>query len=338
MSTHEPQDRIDRLRRSVESGQYEVDALAVADAILRVHGVEPTPPSLAPVNRTLARVTDVARGFLMGSADVVPGVSGGTVALVLGIYPRLVSNIRLGSHALGRLLRGDGSGFVSRFKSVEWPFLLSVLAGIALAIVTLASVIGALRDDYPLETAGLFFGLVAASIYVAWRLIDRPGVREAAAVVVAAVVVFLVLGIQSGPITEPSLLVVFAAGAVAICAMILPGVSGAFILLAIGMYDDVIDAIRDRELAVIVVFGVGAVVGLALFSSILHWLLELHHDIVMAGLVGLMVGSLRVLWPWPDGTESATLAAPTDPILTPIVLGIVGVGAVLMLARVAKSR
>ncbi|NNC74337.1 MAG: DUF368 domain-containing protein [Acidimicrobiia bacterium] len=216
----ERDERIRQLRGRVEAGEYDVDSLAVADAILHAHGVEPSPPSLRPVNRLL----DVVRGFLMGSADVVPGVSGGTVALVLGIYPRLVSNIRLGSHALGRLIRGDGKGFRSRLKAVDWPFLLSILAGIAIAIVALASVIGTLRDDYPIETSGLFFGLVAASIFIAWGLISRPGMREAVVATVAAVAVFLVLGVQSGPIAEPTLVVVFVAGAVAICAMILPGV------------------------------------------------------------------------------------------------------------------
>ena len=273
----------------------------------------------------------------MGSADVVPGVSGGTVALVLGIYPRLVASIRMGSHALGRAVRLDGRGFVDRLKKVEWPFLLSILTGIALAVILLASVIGTLRDDYPIETAGLFFGLVAASIAVAVPLVDRFGSRELSVMTVAAVGVFALLGVQSGPVTDPSLLVVFIAGAVAICAMILPGVSGAFILLAIGMYDDVIDAIRDWEMSVIVVFGVGAIIGLALFSSLLHWLLEHHHDVVMAGLVGLMAGSLRVLWPWPDGSDSSTLAAPSDPLVWPILLAVIGAAVVLAIARFARE-
>lgn len=332
-------DRIESLRRQVEAGAYDIDPLDVADAVLFAHGVDPGPPSLAPVTsfRPAARIADVARGFLMGSADVVPGVSGGTVALVLGIYPRLVASIRMGSHALGRAVRFDGRGFVDRLKKVEWPFLLSILTGIALAVILLASVIGTLRDDYPIETAGLFFGLVAASIAVAVPLVDRFGPRELSVMTVAAVGVFALLGVQSGPVTDPSLLVVFIAGAVAICAMILPGVSGAFILLAIGMYDDVIDAIRDRELSVIVVFGVGAIIGLAFFSSLLHWLLEHHHDVVMAGLVGLMAGSLRVLWPWPDGSDSSTLAAPSDPLVWPILLAVIGAVVVFAIARFARE-
>jgi putative membrane protein len=246
----------------------------------------------------------------MGSADVVPGVSGGTVALVLGIYERLVATIHLGAGAAGHLLRADLRGVRERLGQVEWGFIIPLLVGIAAAFITLARVIEHLLEEYPVEVAAVFFGLVAASVWVALGYLRRPDVRLIPIALVAGAVTFVALGLRGDDVADPSLLAVFGAGAIAVCAMILPGVSGSFILLMLGMYDYMISALNDRDLAVVVVFLVGAVIGLALFSSLLDTLLRNFHDIVLAALIGLMIGSLRVLWPWPEGTESAALEAP----------------------------
>ena len=237
----------------------------------------------------------------MGAADVVPGVSGGTIALVLGIYQRLIDRIRAGAQALGALLKGDFGGFWRRLLALDYWFLLPLLFGILLAVASLASVIETQLHDNPEEMAGLFFGLVAASVVVALGMLHERLPFHYAVMAVVAVVIFVLLGYQSGPVADPAPLAFLGAGALAVCAMILPGISGSFILLMIGMYSAVIGAIDDRAMADIVLVAVGCVIGLALFSSVLGWVLDRHFDVVMAGLIGLMIGSLRVLWPWPNG-------------------------------------
>ncbi len=237
----------------------------------------------------------------MGAADIVPGVSGGTIALILGIYERLLDSIRSGAGSLARLLRGDGAGFRQRLSSIEWSFILPLLVGIGFAFVALSSMIDRLLRDEPEAMAGLFFGLVLASILVASKLMTRRDMPRLIIVVSVAVVAFVVLGFQSGSVSAPPPLLFFGSGALAICAMILPGISGSFILLMIGMYGAVIGAIHDRELADIAATGIGAVTGLALFSTGLSWILANHRDTLLAALIGLMAGSLRVLWPWPNG-------------------------------------
>lgn len=237
----------------------------------------------------------------MGAADIVPGVSGGTVALILGIYDDLVGNIGRGSNALARLLRGDVSGFVKRLKAVDWIFLIPLLVGMVTAVVVLAGIIEAALQDYPEAMAGLFFGLVLGSIVVARQLLVAPDRSHAVLAATVGATMFVLLGFQSGPAIDPSPIALVGAGALAICAMILPGISGSFILVMIGMYAAVLGAVDDRALTDIALVGLGAILGLALFSQLLSRLLAKFHDLLMAALIGLMLGSLRVLWPWPNG-------------------------------------
>lgn len=275
----------------------------------------------------------------MGSADVVPGVSGGTVALVLGIYERLVATIHHCASAAGHLLQADLRGVRERLRQVEWAFILPLLGGIAVAFVTLARVIEVLLEDHPVELAAVFFGLVAASGWVALGYLKEPDARLIPVALVSAVITFLVLGLRGDDVTDPSLLVVFGAGALAICAMILPGISGSFILLMIGLYEYMIGALNDRDLLVAGVFILGAAIGLALFSSVLDRLLRDHHDIVLAAMIGLMVGSLRVLWPWPDGTESAAIEAPlSGEWLIPLALALAAAALVVAVGLAARRR
>jgi putative membrane protein len=271
------------------------------------------------------------RGVLMGAADIVPGVSGGTVALVLGIYTRLIGSIRSGSSAIGNLLRGDVRGFRTHLGEVEWGFLIPLGVGILAAILSLAQLIETLLLDHPEAMAGLFLGLVAGSVVVAWRLVGHWDARRLGIGAVAAVLTFLLLGLKESTSTDVaadagdySLLAFFLAGAVAICAMILPGVSGSFLLVILGMYGAVLSAVNDRDVVVVAVFALGCVVGLGLFSQLLHWALATRHDAVMAALIGLMVGSTRVLWPWPAGVDSTALGTPAGPVLMPVVMAVGG--------------
>ncbi len=287
---------------------------------------------------------NVLRGFSMGAADIVPGVSGGTIALVLGIYRHLVASIRDGSKAIFALLKGDGRGAIGRLEGIDWAFLLSLLAGILVAVAALSHVLETALEDHPVEMAGLFFGLVAGSAVIAWGLLNHRTARNAAILVGAAVVFFLVLGLTGGTtedavqqLDSPALWIFFGSGAIAICAMILPGISGSFLLVIMGMYGALLSAVTDRDLVSLAVFGLGAVVGLAVFSQLLHWALEHHYDVVMSVLIGLMVGSIRVLWPWPGGVETTELAAPGSGggVLVPVLLALVGLAVVVTIDRVS---
>ena len=237
----------------------------------------------------------------MGAADVVPGVSGGTIALVLGIYRELIDSIRDAARALGTLFKGDVRGFWERVTAFDFLFLVPLGVGIVLAVGALASVIGTQLHDNPRNMAGLFFGLVAASVVVALGLLTERSSQGYLIMVAVGVVVFVLLGYQSGPVADPPPLVFLGAGALAICAMILPGISGSFILLMIGMYPAVIHTVDERNFADAAFMGIGCVIGLALFSSVLGWVMDRAFNTVMAALIGLMLGSLRVLWPWPNG-------------------------------------
>ena len=183
---------------------------------------------------------------------------------------------------------------------------------------------------------------------IGWDLISARTSTHLAVVLLVAVAIFFGLGFQSGPVTDPSPVVLVGAGALAICAMILPGISGSFILLMIGMYAAVIGAVDDRAFGDLALVGIGAVIGLALFSTLLGWLLDHHGDTVMAAMVGLMLGSLRVLWPWPNGVgviseeesevvDGTGLELPAgDELLGPVALGMIGFVIVMVLAQIGK--
>ncbi len=279
----------------------------------------------------------------MGAADIVPGVSGGTVALVLGIYERLVESIRAGSSALGHMVRGDWPGTGRWLQRVDWGFLIPLLVGILLAVLSLASVLETLLHDYPEEMAGAFTGLIAGSVIIAWRLVGRWHAMALATAVGMAVATFYVLGLREGTsdetvaqLADPALWAFFGAGAIAICAMILPGVSGSFLLVVLGMYGPVLEAVNERSLTTLGVMLVGMILGLALFSQLLSWALSHHHDTVVAGLIGLMAGSLRVLWPWPDGLDSTVLGRPDENLAGVVGLSVLGLAVVVLLGRLGS--
>jgi len=239
-----------------------------------------------------------ARGLLMGGADVIPGVSGGTVALILGIYERLIRAIRNGASALLAAVRLDLGGSRRRFGEVEWRLVLPLAAGVLTALVIGSRVIPPLLEAYREPVYALFFGLILGSVSVPYRRIDVVGRKEVLLVAVAAVAAFVIVGLPPREIADPSLIYVFASAAVAICAMILPGVSGAFLLLVLGIYATSLEALRELDLPYVLTFVAGAVIGLGSFARVLEWLLNNRHALTMAALTGLMVGSLRALWPW----------------------------------------
>ncbi|MDE0498095.1 MAG: DUF368 domain-containing protein [Acidimicrobiaceae bacterium] len=270
----------------------------------------------------------------MGAADVVPGVSGGTVALLLGIYDRLVGQVAHLSAAAAQVLRGRLRSALAMIRRAEWGFLAALVAGIGIAILALVEVVRWLIDEQPVGLSAAFFGLVAATVVNARREVSRWRAGLVAVSVVVAAAVFVLLGVRAGSVADPAAVVIVGAGALAICAMILPGISGAFVLLLLGLYDPITEAVSDRDVGTVVLFGVGAVLGLGLFSRLLQRLLERWRDAVIAALMGLMAGSLRVLWPWPvgdpdaEGFGNAALGAPPASELAVAVIAAVAAGAV----------
>jgi putative membrane protein len=296
--------------------------------------------ALAPMRRPLPLVGTAIAGYAMGVAEVVPGFSGGTVALVAGIYERLVANIRQGAHALALLLRGRPAAALRAILAMEWLFLGFLLAGMVIALVTVASGLRALIDERPVEMSAIFLGLVLGASVLAARRLREPTALHVLLGVASAAAFFVVLGLSTGPIADPALMLVFAGGAVAVCAWILPGVSGSFLLLVLGLYAAVLDALADLDLLVLGVFALGCVVGLAAFSTLLNWALARFHDAVMALLIGLMVGSARVLWPWPavEGIGDPQIGPPEgDAVFLALALGLAAFALVWMFGLVTSG-
>lgn len=294
--------------------------------------------------RTARTLLDIVRGALIGGAEVIPGVSGGTVALIVGVYDDLIHSAGALVRGLVRLvvdpLRGRGTGgALALLREVRWSVVLPVIAGMLAAIVVGASLLAPLIDEHPIETRALFTGLIVASLAVPARMVGRWGVREFVLAALAAVLTFFLTGIPAADPADPGPLVVAVSAAVAVCALVVPGVSGSFILLTVGMYAPTLAAVNDRDLGYLGVFVLGAVVGLGAFVSLLQWLLEHRRRVTLAIMTGLMVGSLRALWPWQD--ERGMLEPPGAQFLPALLLfaaGVVVVLAMLLVERRAVAR
>ena len=246
----------------------------------------------------------LARGYAMGSADVVPGVSGGTMAFILGIYEELIFSIR----AMARKEFWDALLHL-RIKEALWainlPFLIAVGSGIILAFLSLAKGLEWLLINKPVYIWSFFFGLVLASVITVARRVKKWGVVLAAALALAAIGAYFLVGAVPAQ-TPDTILYIFLSGALASTAMILPGISGAFILVLLGKYQFALSAVNNRDLVSLMILGAGAAVGLITFAQVLGWLFRKHHDLTVAILTGFMLGSLRKLWPWKVVVESMT--------------------------------
>jgi putative membrane protein len=243
------------------------------------------------------------KGFCMGAADVVPGVSGGTMAFILGIYEELVTAIR--SFDLGFIKEVCALRIRKALRGVSWQFLSAVATGILLAIFTLARVLMWLLQNRPVLIWSFFFGLILAAALAVGRNLDRWTPYLLFLVSAGAACTYLLVGMVPAS-TPDAPWFLFMSGAVAICAMILPGISGAFVLVLLGKYHYVLQAVNNRDLFTLFLVTAGAVTGLILFSRLLNWLFWKHHDFAMALLTGLMLESLRKVWPWKKGFGPAT--------------------------------
>lgn len=307
-----------------------------------------------PGRSPLRGLTNIVRGFLIGMAELVPGVSGGTVALVTGVYDALIDSASHVLHGAKVAVTGPDRrrGAMAELRRTNWLLVGPVLLGMATAVLTMAGVMSSFVEDRPEHARGLFLGLVAASVIVPLSMLPprlthsgQRRLKDAAALGGAAVLAFWLTGLSGGETsTSPSYVAVFLAAAVAICALVIPGVSGSFFLLAVGLYQPTLDAVHDRDLVYMAVFAAGATVGLASFVQVLHYLLRHRRRITLLVMAGLMVGSLRALWPWQgDGTRvdgeikgAGELLAPYDPWLGPSLLALVGVAVVLLLILVER--
>ena len=243
------------------------------------------------------------KGCSMGMADVVPGVSGGTIAFISGIYEELIDSIRSVDATALRLLAHLRLGEL--WRHVNGRFLLPVLTGIAIAVFSLARLMTYLLEHHPIEIWSFFFGLIVASALLVSKQIGRWDWRTAAALAVGAAAAWWIT-VATPTETPNDWWFVMLSGAVAICAMILPGISGAFILLLLGKYQYIMQAVGDLNIPVIAIFAVGATAGIISFSHLLSWLLKRWHDVTVAVLMGFMVGSLNKVWPWKETVETYT--------------------------------
>ncbi len=290
------------------------------------------------------------RGVCMGAADVVPGVSGGTMALITGIYEELILSIRSFDTRSARLL--------IRFRIrewldyVRWPFLCALVAGILSAIFSLSRAITHLLDNEPVLLWAFFFGLVLASVFKVGGRIPQWNLRTLLGAVGATLSAYFLVGLV--PVEMPhSPPYIFCSAVIAICAMILPGISGSFVLVLLGQYPYLLNAINTRDLFTIALFGAGAVVGLMAFSRVLNWFFRHYHDLTLALLTGLMLGSLRKIWPWKETLETMVNrhgkvvplvqvnALPqvwSGEVIGAIGLALLGLGLVLILEHLVERR
>ncbi len=235
------------------------------------------------------------KGMAMGAADVVPGVSGGTIALIAGIYERLLAAISACTpDKLLWLLRGRVR---EAWRAIDGTFLVSLLAGVLTSIAAFANLIGYLLEAHPELIWSFFFGLILVSVYVVGREVRRWNIWTALLVLLGAVFAYMIT--VAGPLQwSAAPLMIFLAGAIAICAMVLPGISGSFVLVLLGLYATILGAVRSFDLALLAVFALGCVVGLLSFSRLVSWLLQHARSATMALATGLLIGSLNKVWPW----------------------------------------
>ena len=241
------------------------------------------------------------KGCAMGMADVVPGVSGGTIAFISGIYEELIDSIRsIDLQALKLLAKGR---LVSFWRHINGRFLLPVLVGIAIAIFSLARLMTYLLTNHPIAIWSFFFGLIIASAVLVARQVGHWNWKTLLSFAVGAAVAWWIT-IATPAETPNDWWFVMLSGAIAICAMILPGISGAFILLLLGKYQYIMQAVVDLNIPVMAIFVVGVAIGIISFSHLLSWLLKHRHDLTVALLMGFMVGSLNKVWPWKEVVET----------------------------------
>ncbi len=286
-------------------------------------------------------------GVIMGAADVVPGVSGGTMAFILGIYEELIESIRSFT-APAAIKLGVTFQVKKAYQTLPWPFLLALGLGVLTSIATLSSQIKYLLENQPVLIWAFFFGLVLASIFAVFPKVRKWNAAAIVSALVGTALGWIVVGLPLLANPPDSYLYLALCGALAICAMILPGISGSFILVLLGKYKMVLDAVHNlksgieigENLTILIIFCIGIVIGISSFVRLLSWLFKHFHDITVAVLIGFMVGSLRKVWPWKESlADDAGNVMPTvfnGEFYGAIGLALAGFILVITLEQIAK--
>lgn len=290
------------------------------------------------------------KGMAMGAADVVPGVSGGTIAFISGIYEELISSINAIGPPLLKTLRKEGLRAV--WKQVNGNFLLALFTGIFISLFSLAAAVSWLLENEPVLLWAFFFGLVAASVFFVGKEIKRWNAGTVLIMVLGALTAYFITTLPPSENVD-SLPFLFLSGALAVCAMILPGISGAFILVLLGSYKTILDAVHSRNIMVVLTVAVGAIVGLLSFARLLKWMFKNYHNLTLALLTGFIIGSLNKIWPWKRILETKTygkkevvidtntspFAYDGDPqILWAVVMALVGFCLIFILEKSASKK
>lgn len=286
-------------------------------------------------------VTLALKGMAMGAADVVPGVSGGTIAFIVGIYDELINSIKsINAHSLKLLFTGNVLSF---WKAINGNFLFSILLGIGISVFSLAKLITWLLVTHPIMVWAFFFGLVLASTWFVSKDIKEWNVKTVASFIVGAAVAYYIT-VATPTETPSNQLFIFLCGAIAICAMILPGISGSFILVLLGKYFYIMDAVKGLKFEVLLVFAAGALIGITSFSRVLSFALARFRNSTLALLTGFMLGSLNKVWPWKekiamaDGFELEKNILPNAFLAEAIVLAIIGFFLVYFLEKLSQKK
>jgi putative membrane protein len=280
------------------------------------------------------------KGMSMGAADIVPGVSGGSIALITGIYEKLLDSIKsIDKTALSFLFRFEGKAF---WKHINGNFLLTILFGILTSIFTLSKFITYLLDNHPIPIWSFFCGLIIISAILILRDVKRWSVPVVISIFIGILLAYWITSLP--PMSSPEAFwFVFIAGAIAICAMILPGISGSFLLLILGQYERILNAVTEKDVLTLALFAFGCIVGLLSFSRLISWLLKNYHALTIGLLSGFMLGSINKIWPWKQvisyRISSSGIQKPfiTDNILPQNYLEITGEESLILYAILAFS-
>ena len=272
------------------------------------------------------------KGLFMGTADIIPGVSGGTIALITGIYERLVHAISsIDLRFISRFIKRDFDGAKKNIRNIDFQLFIPLLIGIALAIILMSRVMDYFLQNFEAPTYAFFFGLILASAVLLYPKIEGLSLKILLFSAAGFLFGFFFAGLdplQTGDSLSIPLPIVFLSGMIAICAMILPGISGAFILLFLGMYDYMIDVLKNLQFLEIFVFIFGALIGILAFSRVLNYILRKYKSYTLAFLIGLMLGALRLLY---ENIESSI-----DSIWPVVISGLLGFFIILVLMELSK--
>lgn len=291
------------------------------------------------------------KGMAMGAADVVPGVSGGTIAFISGIYEELITSINTINFSLLSTLRKEG--FKSFWSQINGNFLLALFLGIFISVLSLAKFLSWLLENHSILLWSFFFGLVLASIFFVGKEITKWTIGTVTMFLIGAAVAYFITELPPNENVE-SIPYLFLSGALAVCAMILPGISGAFILVLLGSYKTILDAVHEKDLKIVITVALGAIFGLLSFARLLKWMFTHYKNLTLALLTGFILGSLNKIWPWKKVLETKTFGDKTividdaniwpsafegdNQLIFAVILAIIGFSLIFILERLASKK